>query len=102
MSYKNEFPHPVLTADNDDYIESCRFSSLIDEDCILIDDKSIIIPLKYELQSKSLATMLEYKRAIVVALVKCSSAFYSRAFRFHDGKNTLNIEIPKFLSLIHI
>ena len=51
-SVKNEFPNPVLAAGRDDYIESCRFYTTINEEEIVVDTENIVFPMRYVLISR--------------------------------------------------
>jgi len=82
MSNYLDYPNPVLSADRDDYKEGCSFDVFFDEALISVDDENIIIPAKYELSSKGLASYIKEKRASVVVLIYSSGTMFRNAYVF--------------------
>lgn len=96
MSFKDEFPNPVLAAGKDDYIESCSFHTLLDDNGITVDKENINIPVKYSLVCNGLQTLINSEDAVVAISVRSSAASYSKLFKFPVGVTSMNISIPKF------
>jgi len=96
MSNYLDYPNPVLSADRDDYKEGCSFDVFFDEALISVDDENIIIPAKYELSSKGLASYIKEKRASVVVLIYSSGTMFRNAYVFEFDKQEMLIKIPKF------
>ena len=95
-SIKNEFPNPVLATGRDDYIETCRFYTIFNEEDIVVDTENIVFPMKYVLDCKGLSTMIQSGQAVAVVTIKSSAASYSRLFRFPTDSKELTISVPKF------
>ena len=95
-SVKNEFPNPVLAAGRDDYIESCRFYTTINEEEIVVDTENIVFPMRYVLECNGLSAMVQSGQAVAVVTVKSSAASYSKLFRFSADSKELTISVPKF------
>ena len=93
---KDEFPNPVLAAGRDDYIESCRFYTIFDENKITVDSDNITIPMEYVLECTGLTQRIIDGDAAVVVSVKSSAASYSKLFKFETGNTKLLVEVPKF------
>lgn len=93
---KEEFPNPVLAEGRDDYIGSCSFRTLFDENEITVDTENIVIPLKYSLVCNGLQSLVDSDAAAVVISVKSSAASYSKLFRFPAGATEMTIAVPKF------
>ena len=93
---KDEFPNPVLATGRDDYIESCSFRTVFDENEITIDTENIVIPIKYLLICKGLQNLVDSEDAVVVISVKSSAASYSKLFIFPVGSSEMQLFIPKF------
>jgi len=79
---KEEFPNPVLAAGRDDYIDSCIFRTVFDENEIIVDTENIVIHVKYSLVCNGLQALIDSGDAAVVVSVKSSAASYSKLFRF--------------------
>lgn len=95
-SVKNEFPNPVLALGRDDYIESCRFYTTIEDNNISVDSDSIVIPVKYVLECNGLSQMIKSGEAVATVIVKSSAASYSKLFRFSADNTEMTISVPKF------
>ena len=93
---KDEFPNPVLAAGRDDYIDSCSFRTVFDENEIIVDAENIVIPTKYSLVCNGLQTLIDSGDAVVVISVKSSAASYSKLFKFPVGSTEMPISVPKF------
>lgn len=73
---KDEFPNPVLAAGRD-YVDSCSFRTIFDENEIIVDSENIVIPTKYSLVCNGLQALIDSGDAVVVISVKSSAASYS-------------------------
>ena len=93
---KDEFPNPVLAAGRDDYIDSCSFRTVFDENEIIVDSENIVIPTKYSLVCNGLQALIDSGDAAVVISVKSSAASYSKLFKFPAGVTEMSISVPKF------
>lgn len=93
---KDEFPNPVLAVGRDDYIDSCSFRTVFDENEIIVDAENIVIPTKYSLVCNGLQTLIDSGDAVVVISVKSSAASYSKLFKFPVGSTEMPISVPKF------
>ena len=93
---KENFPYPVLSENNDDYIEECSFSTVFNKEEIIIDynNRTFNIPIKYLLKSKTLKSLIENKDAVCAVYVRCSAASYGELFKFKHDKNEMTISIP--------
>ena len=95
-SIKYEFPNPVLAAGRDDYIDSCSFCTVFNENEITIDSENIVIPMKYSLVCNGLQALIDSGDALVVISVKSSAASYSKLFKFSAVVTELSLTVPKF------
>ncbi len=95
-SVMNEFPNPVLSVGRDDYIESCIFGTVFEEDNITVTTDDIVIPIKYLLVCDGLQQFIEHGKAIPVIKVKSSASSYSRLFPFSPNETDMELHIPKF------
>lgn len=98
---KIEFPNPVLSSDRNDYI-NCRFGTIFQIESIIITVDNIIIPISYELTSKSLASLVLSGDASVVVIIQSSAASYRKIFRFPVNQTAMEITIPKFTVIKNI
>ena len=93
---KDEFPNPVLAVGRDDYIDSCSFRTVFDENEIIVDAENIVIPTKYSLVCNGLQTLIDSGDAVVVISVKSSAASYSKLFKFPVGFTEMPISVPRY------
>ncbi len=89
---KNEFPHPLLYSNSDDYINS-SFELFLNNQKILNDN--LLIEAEYKLLSKTLQTLLAQNKAEIVIKVESSKASYRNIFLFNKDSDKLTIEIDK-------
>ncbi len=96
------FPNPVLSPDGDDYVDSCRFVLKIDEEGIDVDEESILIPVGFELDSRSLSLLVDEGKAVVAVSAKSPSASFSKLSVFDGGSSSMVLKIEKFSVLNRI
>ncbi len=94
-SAKIEFPNPVLAPDRDDYV-NCSFETSFSPDDIKITEDKIAIPIRYDLQCKSISNLIADNKARVAIIVRSSPTSYSKPFRFPQSQKDMIINIPKF------
>lgn len=95
-SIKQEFPNPVLAADNNDYIDSCYFYTTFEESDIVVDSDNIVIPIKYSLSCNGIQKLVDEENAIVVVSIKSSAASFSELYIFKQNETSMEIKIPKY------
>lgn len=93
---KYEFPNPVLAANRDDYIATCKFITFVHENKIAVEDDNIKVPVSYELVCDGIQKLLDSEKAKAVVRVISSAASYSRIFFFNKGKTETVLFIPKY------
>ena len=91
-----EYPYPVLEAGRDDYTSKCFFDVSFEENTITVDSYNINVPVTYRLESESLKSMLEQKKAEIVVSVRSNAASYGDLVRFPEETSELLLKIPKF------
>lgn len=91
-----QFPHPVLSPEQDDYISQCKFNIKVPHNKKINAPNNIIISVEYELSCKGLEELIQEEKAVVVINIKSSSLSYSRIFQFDKNEHTGIIRIPKF------
>jgi len=91
-----DYPNPVLSAERDDYNESCEFDVSFNEEEITVDDRYINISAKCCLKCTGLLNAINEGNATIVVVINSPSAFYRRAFEFEKTEFTRTIQIPKF------
>ncbi|MCR5833053.1 MAG: hypothetical protein K6G55_00145 [Selenomonadaceae bacterium] len=96
IATKTEFPNPVLADGRDDYIEACYFRTFLNVEDIDVDNRNIIIPIRYEMKCDGLQKLIDSGEAVAIISVKSSAASYSRIFTFPADKTGMTIEIPKY------
>lgn len=88
------YPHPVLSSLNEDYIDSSFDISIVD-DAIEEDENKATIKVNYDLNCPGLQEMIAAGKAKVVIYLESVIAEYRRMFEFASDKNELVIEIKK-------
>lgn len=88
------YPHPVLSSLNKDYIDSSFDISIVD-DAIEEDENKATIKVNYALNCPGLQEMIADGRAKVVIYLESVIAEFRRMFEFASDKNELVIEIKK-------
>ena len=88
------YPHPVLSSLNEDYIDSSFDISIVD-DAIDEDENKATIKVNYDLNCPGLQEMIAAGKAKVVIYLESVIAEYRRMFEFASDKNELVIEIKK-------
>jgi hypothetical protein len=91
-STKREFPHPLLAANRDDYID-CNFS--IAEGNHTTDDKEFVFSFGYELNCPGLEAYLQEGKAYALISVASIAAKFRSSFRFDTSNNDIHINIRK-------
>ena len=89
------YPHPVLSASNEDYI-NCHFDLEIINDP-QVNGNIITLALSYALSCPSLETLISSGDACAVAYVESPVAEYRKIFRFSSAENELTVPIDKNL-----
>lgn len=90
------YPHPFLAEDRDDYSSECSFRTLFNQEAIVIDNENINIPIEYELKCQGLEKLLSNKQIAPVIKIYSPEASYTRIFHFPEGKTKVTVQIPKY------
>lgn len=89
---KNEFPHPVLINECEDYV-NCTFK--IQNIASSIDNDNINIEIQYDLTSKYLSDLVSIGKSEILIKVSSTSTSYRKIFPFQPNKSSLLLQIPK-------
>lgn len=89
------YPHPVLSASNEDYIDCFFDLGIINEP--QIEGNTITLSVSYELSCTSLEKLIASGDACAVVYVESVVAEYRKIFRFSPQNNELTILIDKNL-----
>lgn len=89
---KNEFPHPVIYNNSDDYTNS-SFELFLNEQ--KIDNDDLVIEAEYKLVSKTILSLLNQDKAEVILKIESSKVSYRNIFSFENNLNILNVRIDK-------
>ncbi len=87
------FPYPVLSDDNNDYVDS--YFRLIATEDAAVENGKIILKFYYDLKSSGLQLMIDNKQAEVLLYAESVESSFRRIFRFDDA--TIEIEIEAAL-----
>ncbi|MDE6441992.1 MAG: hypothetical protein K2L12_04480, partial [Clostridia bacterium] len=87
------YPHPVLSSGNDDYINSEFDIELVRE--AIIEGSKAIIEVSYTLRCEGLQKLIEGGKAKVVIYLESVVAEYRDIKAFNPKENILTIEIDK-------
>jgi len=89
------YPHPVLSAANEDYI-NCNFNVSFDKEPV-VQGELAIIELSYSLECNGLAEMITNEDAKVVVYLESVEAEYRKIFNFEPGSCSMIIKENKNL-----
>ena len=87
------YPHPVLSASNDDYINSA-FEIVLPVDPYMEGDLAKI-EINYSLISQGIQELIQNDKATVVVYLESVEAEYRKIFYFAKGSCSLSLEINK-------
>ncbi len=85
------FPYPVLSDDNNDYVDS-HFRLIATEDAA-IENGKIILKFYYDLQSFGLQQMIDNKQAEVLLYTESVESSFRKIFKFDDTAIEIEIEV---------
>ena len=89
------YPHPVLSAANEDYI-NCSFNVSFDKEPV-VQGELVIIELSYSLESNGLLEMIAKQDAKVVVYLESVEAEYRKIFNFEPDSCSMIIKENKNL-----
>lgn len=89
------YPHPVLNAANEDYI-NCNFNVSFDKDPV-VQGELAIVELSYSLECNGLAEMIANEDAKVVVYLESVEAEYRKIFNFEPDSCSMIIRENKNL-----
>ena len=89
------YPHPVLSAANEDYI-NCSFNVSFDKEPV-VQGELVIIELSYSLESNGLLEMIAKQDAKVVVYLESVEAEYRKIFNFEYDSCSMIIKENKNL-----
>lgn len=86
MSYRNRrlMPHPVLSADREDYRPECKFSADVPLKMISDGGRDITIAVQYHLNVPTLHNLIQQGRARYCSVVECPKT-YQRSSHVNEG-----------------
>ena len=87
------YPHPVLSAANEDYLD-CTFDIALTDEPVINGDVSII-NLSYSLESEGLKELIYLNSAHVTLYMESVESEYRNIFNFDNDKTTISITINK-------
>lgn len=87
------YPHPVLDASNNDYIDS--FFDIALEMAPTVTDSLILIDVSYSLECEGLKKLIEERKVQVVIYLDCSIAEFRRIDSFPFSNTQMQITINK-------
>ena len=87
------YPHPVLSSGNEDYLNS-SFDIELDGD-VSADSEKITLPVKYSLSCKGIEELVMLGKAKVSLYFESILADYRKTFSFDSSAKTMDVEIKK-------
>lgn len=96
------FPYPVLSNDNNDYVDSSfAIEGMMEPE---VDNGTIRIPLKYYLQSAGLTDMIKAQKAQVLIYCESSNSSFRKIerFDFNDDEKVLEIATAELAQMLKL
>lgn len=87
------YPHPVLSASNDDYLNS-SFDLMFEQEPT-VEGMSLRVDLKYELNCDGLSSLIENEDAYVVIYFECSQSEFRHIEKFKKNERVKTFNINK-------
>ena len=81
---RKALPYPVLTENNDDYLES-QFQSILG--CSLVDDIDgplVMLDYSFQLSSREMLNLIELEKATFALDIDCSDTLFRQVFNCKD------------------
>lgn len=88
------YPHPVLSSLNEDYIDSTFDISIVD-DAIEEDNNKAKLKVNYVLDCPGLQELINCGKAKVVVYIESVIAEFRQAFNFNHKETELSVELKK-------
>jgi len=88
------YPHPVLSSLNEDYINSTFDISIVD-DAIEEDNNKAKIRVNYDLDCPGLQELINCGKAKVVVYIESVIAEFRQVFNFTNNETELLVELKK-------
>ncbi len=88
------YPHPVLSSLNEDYIDSTFDISIVD-DAIEEDNNKAKLKVNYVLDCPGLQELINCGKAKVVVYIESVIAEFRQAFNFNHNETELSVELKK-------
>lgn len=88
------FPYPLLTSDNDDFIDS-KFRCDITESIINDDHNTLDLKIEFLLENKDIERYIKYRKAKYLVHIESPSTLYAKSYTFTDTTGFISVDLTK-------